>query len=203
MEGDEKMSDVIISKREIGSYHEMFCPYSNAIYKSNRIYISEEDAIKRGYRECKFCHSVRGIVYKYKALNNLEISYDKIDDALCVRTQIGFWKLCWRDQQQAWYLFHMNHKGWKSFNDKYPSKFLMRGSFHRQDDFPPTTSISKAISYIDSHDKNYKIAEENVQKMSKTNSKQRKWYRIQKERKKREKIKNVFSIFKEIERAKK
>ena len=79
----------------------------------------------------------------------------------------------------------------------------MRGSFHRQDDFPPTTSISKAISYIDSHDKNYKIAEENVQKMSKTNSKQRKWYRIQKERKKREKIKNVFSIFKEIERAKK
>ena len=77
---------------------------------------------------------------------------------------------------------------------------LMRGSFHRQIDFKPTSHVNKILSYIKSHDRNYKIAEEDIRKMSKRTSAQRRRYRQQKNRKKREDIKNVYRIFNQLER---
>lgn len=198
------VSNVVISKKGKKSYHDEWCPYVKQTKKENRKRIPEELAIQRGYCECKFCRSVRGIVYKYRLTTDIDISYDKVDDAACVRTPVGFWKLMWRDDRYEWDLFHMNKRGYKSFNNTLPSKTLMRGSFHRQGHFFPTSSFSKAIKYILSHDKNYEFAEKHgINKMPKSNQQQRLHYRQQKNRKRKESIHNVYKIFNELERGNK
>ena len=195
------MNLVVISKREKGAFHEEYCPYVKRIQKRFRRRVPEDEAVKRGYCECKFCRSVRGIVYKYRTSTDLDVSYDKIDDAMCVRTPVGFWKLIWRENYQVWHLFHMNKKGWKHFDSNLQSEKLMRGSFHRQEDFIPTASAEKAVKYILSHDNSYQIAEEQgVEKMPQRTPKQKLHYRQQKNRKKKESIRNVFKIFDELER---
>lgn len=196
------MSDVIISTKEGTVFHELFCPYVQRIQSRHRKQVTEEKAIKKGYCECKFCRSVRGIAYKYRQLCEENISYDATDNAICIKTDVGFWKLIWRENTQDWHLFHMNHRGWKCFDKTLPDEKLMRGSFHRQEDFAPTTNVSKALKYIRSHDKNYKIAEEDIRKLNKGNSKQKKHYQQQKNRKKRESIRNVYRIFHNLEKEK-
>lgn len=194
------MNQVIISTNERSVFHEQYCPYVNRIRKKYRKQIGEDDAIRKGYCECKFCRSVRGIAYKYRQTSNVDIYYDKVDDAMCVKTDVGFWKIFWRDVSQDWHLFHMNHKGWKHFDKNLPAKILMRGSFHRQEDFKPTSHVNKILSYIKSHDHNYKLAEEDIRKMSKRTAKQRSHYRQQKNRKKRESIRSVYRIFNQLEK---
>ena len=197
------MSDVIISTHEGRVFHEEFCPYIGRIKKRYRKQIPEERAIERGYCECKFCRSVRGLVYKYRKLGKENVYYDKGDNAFCIMTPGGFWKLLWRENKQEWHLFHMNHKGWKHFDPNLSPDILMRGSFHRQEDFRATTKLSKAIKYVESHDKNYLIAESDIRKMPKATSQQRKNYKKQKKRKHREDVRNVYRIFRNIEKEKK
>ena len=196
------MGDVIVSQEEGRVYHELWCPYVNRIRKKKKKQMDESTAIRKGYRECKFCRSVRGIAYKYRNSSDMHVVYDSVDNALCVRTDVGFWKLLWREESQNWHLYHQNHRGWKSFDSNLPDKELMRGSFHRQVDVAPTIGIGKVLTYIRSHDKNYKIAETDIRQMKKRTPKQRDHYRRQKARKKRESVKNVYRIFDEIERSK-
>lgn len=200
------MSDVVISTKERSVFHELFCPYAKRIKKQNRKQISEELAIQKGYCECKFCRSVRGMVYKYRGVVGLQwsqnsfidILYDAIDNAFCARTPVGFWKLIWRDNTEEWHVFHMNHKGYKCFDPNLSSEMLMRGKFHRQDDFRTTTSISKALKYILAHDKNYHLAETDIRKMPRKTTEQKKRYKQQKKRKKKEAIKSLYRAFKNI-----
>lgn len=196
------MSKVIISANEKGVFHEEFCPYVKRIQTKYRRRINEEKAIEKGYCECKFCRSVKGLVYKYRQLSNFDICYDSVDDALCVRTDVGFWKLIWREQYGNWVLFHMNHRGYKSYNSELPSNVLMRGSFHRQEDFKATTSVSQALQYIESHDKAFRLGEENVSLMPKNTQKQRLRYRQQRNRKHRESVHNVLTIINNLEKEK-
>jgi hypothetical protein len=196
------LSKVIISTKE-KVFHEEFCPYVTRIQSQHRRRINEEKAIEKGYCECKFCRSVKGLVYKYRQLSNFDICYDAVDDALCVRTDVGFWKLIWREQYGNWVLFHMNHRGYKMFNPELPSKILMRGSFHRQEDFKATTSVAKALQYIESHDKAYRLGEEDYKRMPKNTQKQRLRYRQQRNRKQRESIHNVLTIINNLEKEKK
>ena len=192
------MSDVIISKdQKGGAYHEEFCPYVKRIKKKNRKYISVGKAIDRGYCECKFCHSTRGLVYYYKTETDKNISYDKQDDAFCIKTQAGFWKLIWRENKQEWHVFHMNHG---CFDSSLPPKKLMRGSFHRQSDYKYAFTITDAIRYIESHDRNYAIAEDDIRQMKRKTKGQRRNYIRQKRRKTREAVRNVYKIFDELEK---
>ena len=195
------MSDVIISKKQKGGmFHEPYCPYVKRIKKENRKQVEEAKAIRKGYCECKYCRSVKGLVYKYKNETDKDVSYDKVDDAFCVRTPVGFWKLIWRENQKEWHIFHMNHKGFDSFDPNASTKKLMRGNFHRQHDFKYSFSIKSALKYIESHDHNYKIAEENIRNMKRTTHKQRRDYQKQKGRKKKEAVRNVFKIFNKLEK---
>ena len=196
------MGDVVISTKERSVFHESYCPYAKRINKKYKRYISEDLAHSKGYCECKFCRSVKGIIYKYRCkLPSVNISYDPIDNAMCIRTDIGFWKILWRDNIEKWQLFHMNHTGWKCFNPKLPDKTLMRGSFHRQFDCRSTSNAEKIIEYILSHDRNVQIIETSgIKNLQKSTPKQKVNYRKAKNRKRKEDIKNVFKIFKEIEK---
>ena len=196
------MNDVIISTKERSVFHEEYCPYVKRISKKYRKQIPEELARKKGYCECKFCRSVKGIVYKYRhRITGLSISYDPVDDAMCVRTQIGFWKMIWRDNIEKWQLFHMNRTGLDCYDPKLKTKELMRGSFHRQFDCISTCDAESILEYIKSHDRNYEIVEQGgVNKLPKNTPKQKLHYRQAKNKKRKEEIKNVFKIFKTLEK---
>lgn len=198
------MSDVVFSRESKKVFHEFYCPYAKRIANNHRVRVPEEIALKEGVQECKFCRSVRGMVYKYRELSDYEISYDSIDKCVCVKTPVGFWKIFWRETTQCWHLFHMNSKGRDCFNPELSSKVLMRGAFHRQDGYLPTGSLNKAMKYIRSHDECYKQAEEHgIKSMPQHTPKQRLHYRQQKNRKRKESIKNVFKIFDQLEKEKK
>ncbi len=197
------MNNVIISTNERGVFHEKYCPYAERIQPKYRRKIPEDEAVEKGYCECKFCRSVRGIVYKYRKTTDYDVYYDVEDNALCVKTKVGFWKLIWREQYQDWVLFHMNHRGYKAFNPELPAKVLMRGSFHRQEDFKATWSVGKALQYIASHDHFYRLGEENLKTMPQNTPKQRLRYRQQRNRKKKESIHNVMRILNQLEKEKK
>lgn len=195
------MSDVIFSRRNKKIFHEPFCPYAKRITQKYRVQVPDNIAVKEGLCECKFCRSVKGMVYKYRNFSGYEVSYDKKDDALCVRTPVGFWKAIWRENIQRWHLFHMNGKGWHHFNSELPTKILMRGAFHRQDYFPPTGSLNKVMKYIRSHDECLRQADEHgVNSMPQSTPKQRLHYRQQKKRKRKEGIRNVYKILEELEK---
>ena len=192
------MSDVIVSNKERTAFHEDYCPYVRRIKKENMKFIPEREALRRGYCECKFCRNVKGIVYKYRKKGYKNVCYDPVDNAFCIRTDVGFWKLIWSDSSQDWRLFHMNHGGRGHFDSTLPNKTLMRGSFHRQKDLLPVVHISKALKYIEKHDLNYRMAEEDIKEMPKNTAAQRNHYRYHKKRKRKESIRNVYKILDEI-----
>lgn len=188
------MSDVLVSRKGKKVYHENFCPYILRTERKNRKTIDELEAIRYHYRECSFCRSVRGLVYKYRK-SGLDTSFDPIDNAMCIRTEVGFWKAIWVDEEQKWKLFHCNHG---DFAPEKPSRLLMRGHFHRQRDVPLTSSLSKIVAYILRHDESLIKCEGDYRKMPKNTPKQRKYYNRAKNRAKKKSIRNVYKILDQI-----
>ena len=179
------------------TFHERWCPYKNRI--RNAIEIEENEAKSKGYCECKFCRSTKGLAYRYRKqpMIGLESYYDPIDDALCFKTKAGFWKLIWYENELAWHLFHLNHG---CFWESRPAEHMMRRTFHRQIDMQPTSSIAKIASYIQKHDENYTKTDGDYHKMPKTSKKQKKYYKQAKKRAKKKSIRNVFKILDELKK---
>lgn len=189
------MSMVYMSKKAGKVYHELWCPYIAKLDKTERISIDEDKAIRDGHCACKFCSNVLGYVYKYKGLVGGEVIYDPVDNALCVKTKVGFWKILWSDSSQDWRLFHMNHGGWGGFDASKPAKELMRGSFHRQGDVKSNTSLNKLLSYIIRHDRDYYWVKVNgVEKLPRKTNKQKKYYKQAKQRQKKDAVKRVYEL---------
>ena len=197
------MSEVIISAKGNRIFHDQYCPYTRKIKKENQIRLPEWKARDTGYCGCKFCRSIKGLVYKFHKTGRKDISYDRIDNALCIRTDVGFWKIFWRENTQDWHLFHMNHGGRGHFDSTYPDKKLMRGAFHKQRDFLPSTHLQKVFQYIEEHDKSYRLAEEDVKKMPRNTPKQRNHYKYHKKRKRKESIQKVYKILDELNKKEK
>ena len=177
------------------TYHEGWCPYVRRMKKKS--VVDEQRAKERGLCECRFCRSTRGLAYRYQklVLSDMECCYDKIDDAICFKTSKGFWKLIWKEEDNTWRLFHLNHGCfWK---DR-PAKDMMRRSFHRQTDVPPMTSISKIVNYIREHDRNLEISDGDYRKMPRSTKKQEKYYKKAKKKARRKEIQNVYKILDQI-----
>ena len=187
------MSDVVVSK-EGEVFHENFCPYLLRTKRKNRKTVSEEEAKKRGYRECCFCRSVKGLVYKYRK-NGFETFYDAVDNAVCIQTEVGFWKAIWLDEEQEWRLFHLNHG---DFDSKKSPKQRMRGHFHRQKDVLQTSSLAKIVFYIRRHDESLLKSEGDYHNLPRSTPTQRKFYDRAKKRAKRKSVRNVYKILDQI-----
>lgn len=187
------MSMVCISE-DGSTYHEGWCPYVKRMKQKHLVL--ESTAKERKLCECKFCRSAKGLVYRYRRLlpEEMECYYDKNDDAVCFKTDAGFWKLCWMEDE-AWHLFHLNQNYF--MNDKHAEQ-LMRKSFHRQMDVPPSTSIAKIVNYIREHDKNLVHTEGDYRKMPRTTKKQQKYYNRAKKRAKKKSVQNVYKILDEL-----
>lgn len=189
------MKMVLVARNGRKIYHDTFCPY--VADKNNFTVLGEPVAVERGYRPCKFCFSIRGIVFKCRHVHQLESIYDPVDDAVCIRTDVGFWKVIWRENSGRWHLFHLNSG---KFDPKAPSKNLMRRSFHRQYDLRETPSINKVVNYIREHDKSIVDTEGDYHKLPKTTKKQKRYYEQAKKRAKRKSVRNVYKILDELNR---
>lgn len=176
------------------TYHEGWCPYVRRMKKRNLI--QEKAARERGMCECKFCRSAKGLVYRYRylLLGEMECYYDKVDDAVCFKTDAGFWKLIWMDDE-TWHLFHLNHG---CFWKERPVEHMMRRSFHRQVDVPPSTSIAKIVNYIREHDKNLVLTDGDYRKMPRATKKQQKYYKKAKKKARKKSVQNVYKILDEL-----
>lgn len=179
------------------SFHEGWCPYKERIRYP--IVMDENEAKKKGYCECKFCRSTKGLVHRYRKqpIVGLESFYDPIDDALCFKTKAGFWKLIWYENELAWHLFHLNHG---CFWENRPVKHMMRRMFHRQTDMQPTSSVAKIAVYIQKHDENYKRTDGDYHKMPRTSKKQKKYYQQAKKRARNKSVRNVYKILDELKK---
>lgn len=185
---------VVASKINGVVFHENFCPYTRKIKKENRIFISDFEAERRGYHECSFCRSAKGMAYKYRS-GEFQTAYDPEADAMCIRTEVGFWKLIWSTNVEGWKLFHLNHC---DFDPKASSKELMKRGFHHQWDVTPTPSISKMIAYIRHHDSDFARYGNDYHKMPTQTPQQKKYRKHAKNRAKKKSIRNVYKILNEI-----
>lgn len=178
-------------------FHEAWCLYKVRI--RHPVSVEEKEAKSKGYHECKFCRSTKGLVYRYRKqpLIGLESFYDPIDDALCFKTKAGFWKLIWYENELAWHLFHLNHG---CFWENRPVKHMMRRTFHRQTDMQPTSSVAKIANYILKHDENYTRTDGDYHKMPRTSKKQKKYYQQAKKRAKKKSVRNVYKILDKLKK---
>lgn len=188
------MSDVLVSRFGKKVYHETFCPYILRTKRKNRKTMDETEAKHDGFRECKFCHSVRGIAYKYDK-TGADTLYDPVDDAICIRTEVGFWKILWYEDTEKWKLYHCNQGCFSP--DKDP-KQLMRSHFHRQRDVAPTQSLGSIMAYIRQHDENLQQYNGDYRKMPTSTATQRKYYKKAKKLAKKKSINNVYKILNQI-----
>lgn len=187
------MNMVYVTRTGKKVYHDDFCPY--IAKKENLIVLGESVAEERGYRPCKFCFSSKGIVFKCRHIIGVQSIYDPVDDAVCFRTKVGFWKVIWRDNIGKWHLFHLNSG---KFDPNAKSKNLMRRSFHRQYDLRETESIDKVLRYILEHDKSMFNSEGDYRKLPKNTKKQKRYYNQAKKRAKRKSVRNVYKLLDQI-----
>lgn len=186
--------EVVVARTGKKVFHEKFCPYVHRINPKNRLFLDESQAVSQHYRECAFCRSSKGLAFKYRKLG-MDAFYDAIDNAVCFRTEVGFWKAVWFDTSQAWRLFHLNAG---EFSATASAKVLMRRSFHRQGDVPSTTSLGKIVHYIRRHDGDLILYSDDYHNLPKTTKQQKKFYNRAKKRAKKKSIRNVYKILDKI-----
>lgn len=197
---------VISKKSRQKIYHDEWCPYAKRVGRKYRREVTTDEAKRRGYVPCAYCGGMHGI-YKVmlmdqnlfgKPRKKLKFSYDRGDQALCFRSNVGFWKIKQNQHTNLYNLYHLN-KG--SFYQSATDKQLMHGYFHRQRDVDGTDSMQKIVNYIYEHDKAKQImCDNNYRNLPQKTKKQRKYYKQAKKKAIRKEINRVNDIFAKLER---
>ena len=198
---------MIISRgRGADCYHEEWCPYAKKIGKKYRRTLNKEEARRRGYQECTWCGGMHGIYLELKRNpeqrgkfgKNLHYYYDRKDHALCVRSEIGFWKILKNRAQDIYALYHLNSR---DFSRSVGDKFLARRFFHRQSDVKVTDNISFILRYIYDHDKaKLMMWNDDIRKLPKSTKQQKRYYKHVKKMKIKKEINRVNDIFAQLKR---
>ena len=198
---------MIISKRKGSNiYHETWCPYAKKIQLKYRRNVDIETAKECGYKECRYCGGMHG-TYKTlirdpgsygKMRRKFAISYDRKDNALCFRSDIGFWKILRNNVTGKMYLYHLNKS---NFSPNVSDKYLMRRLFHRQTDVAPTSNLARIIQYIYEHDKAKRMMwDGDYRKLPQKTKKQKQYYKKARQKQIRKEINRVNDIFAKLER---
>ena len=188
-------------------WHHPWCPYAKRIHWKYRSQSIRDWLVDNGYHECSWCGGIHGAYLEMKKypkcypeeLQSMKLSYDFTYNAICLRTQQGFWKLRWSERKQGYTLLHLNGD---QLDTNATDQELMKRPVHRQVDVKITTNIGSIIKYIDKHDKARVIMEDDWRKLPKKTKVQKKYYKQAKNREIRKSIHRVNEIFKELERSK-
>ena len=198
---------MIISKKSKEKvFHEETCVYVKRMNKKYRQFIHSDQALARGYRECSWCCGLHGayvkmqhdpIIYGEKPRKNMTESWDRIDKALCFRTDCGFWKVLNNKGDGMYRLWHLNQN---HFESNLTDKELMRRVFHRQKDVSETKNIGNLIRYIAEHDKAKKIIEKDWKQLPKKTPKQKKYFKQAQKREQKKQRERIDKLFEKLEK---
>ena len=186
-------------------YHETGCPYVKKMKGKYDRYSSADAASAHGYRACMYCGGIHGIYLKLqrypnmyeKAKESMAFSFDRVDHGLCIRTDVGFWKVLENKSTGEYRLWHLNHG---AFDPDIPDKQLMRRAFHRQADVKATKNVGRIIYYIANHDKAKRIMDDDWKKLPNKTPKQKKYYKQAAKREQRKQAKRLDELFKKLEK---
>ncbi len=179
-------------------YHTEACPYSKRIKFKNRMMVSYSKLIDSEYQPCACCTNDNRYLklwlkfFEGKGYHDLEIR--QFDNRVAyIRTKVGFWKIFLADNRE-YILYHRNvYDKDKSFEE------LTHGSFHRQQDVKGTHSLEKILNYVKEHDKAKVIMDQDWRMLPTRTKRQKKYYKSAERRDKRRQVKNVFSLFDQLE----
>ena len=178
-------------------YHTEACPYAKRIKYRNRRYLSIKEMDEK-YTPCLFCHDEKRYLklwlkfFDTKVFEELEIKQASYNVAY-VRTKAGFWKI-FLTSEKHFILYHRNiYENDKSFEE------LIYGDFHRQSDVNGKLSLEKILIYIKEHDNAKTIMNEDWRNLPTKTRKQKKYYKAAEKRDKRRQIRNVLSLFEQLE----
>ena len=183
-------------------YHRRGCIYEARIRIKNRFYGSEKKAKADGYHFCKYCQGLKGVWKAYAASPTqkgaaVQITYDNNTDAIYLRTDVGFWKVC-MNRGRKLILWHLNEY------DKTSSfETLIHSAFHRQKDVEGKESLEQIVAYIYKHDRAKSIIEDDYRKLPKRSKKEKYYYRVAEKRHLRENQKRVQDLFAILENGEK
>ena len=95
-------------------YHRPDCVYAERILLQNKMTIPKIEAEKNKYHCCKYCGGLQGEVRVNRQIpvweqkKHIKIDYDKQSEAVCVRTEIGCWKIFYNERIDRYMLYHRN-----------------------------------------------------------------------------------------------
>ena len=175
----------LATNKKQGVYHTEACPYTKRIKYKNRMMLSYRDVTNAGYKPCACCNNDNRYLklwlkfFKGKGYSDLEIKQVG-KYVVYVRTNAGFWKI-FLAEDRDYILFHRNvYEKEKSFDE------LIVGSYHRQSDVKGTRSLEKIFNYI-------------WRMLPNRTKKQKKYYKNAEKREKRRQVRNVYSLFAQLE----
>ena len=178
-------------------YHTEVCPYAKRIRYKNKMILADNSPDFNNYRPCVCCMSDdRYLRFWANDMKNVHktVGVKQIGNyALYVKTNAGFWKIH-VDENKQFVLFHRN-----KYDQDMTMKELIVGDYHRQKDVSRTYSLDKIFRYIKEHDKAKLIMDEDYRKLPTKTKKQKKYYKSAERRDKRKQVRNVFSLFDQLE----
>lgn len=176
-------------------FHLGGCPYDNRIRYVNREEVSRTEAVYMGYRACKYCSTMRGYHHVNKwyldqktGKCGAQFTLAADTDTLYIRTDNGFWKIFVKPGMQ-YKLYHLN-----KFDTSLTTGQMMHGKYHQQKDVKPTASPNSIIQYIIKHDEAKKIIAEDYRKLPQNTKREKKYYKIARNRNERQKRRQLYGL---------
>ena len=186
-------------------YHADWCPYTVRMDPRYKRKLMKEAAEERGYTACSWCGGVHGtyLVIRNnekmypKVRKKIRFSYDRSDNGICLRTDIGFWKVIKDKNEQNYKLYHLNRV---CFDADAADQELMKGIYHRQADVKATNKLGNILDYVYEHDKAKQIIEEDgYRKLPTSTKKQKRYFKSAKKKARKQQQRRVDEIFKQLE----
>ena len=173
------MSYAISKNSDSKVYHRIHCKYVKQIKDGNKS-INKRDLTefeKLGYRPCKYCFTIDFKYYReIKGINSFigdaNIKHKLIGKDLIILTEIGYWKISYSSECNAYVLYHGNYYP----DDENPERYTT-SEYHLQEDAGQSQAIMKFIKYIKGHDIFRQRQLDNIENLSKKTQKQKKMYK--------------------------
>lgn len=201
---NESYNNVIVSRQQKKIFHNYKCYYVKNIKKKNKIQMSIDSALDRGYCPCKVCQGISGWIMWHPELKDqndsdyLKISLSKDKKTMFIRTEMGFWKIYLNKKTFLFELWHLNQ-----FKKNKPDSYLTGQKFHRQTDATPSQNLDSLLDYVEKHDKAKKIIQNDYKKLPNKTKREKYYYRCAKNREAERRGRRVDKLFKKLDRDRK
>ena len=142
----------------------------------------------------KFLYQLEQDVAEKFCKNQHNMDMDLVGNMVYVRTDVGCWKIHYKNREQKFILFHRNFvKGHIALED------VEKAPYHRQKDMYEAGSILKLLQYIQGHDEFRQFGPADYRQMPQRTRRQRNYYQAAKRIQEKRSARRVDYLFRMIE----